>query len=191
MCTLIRVPTPLHIFLQRGFQNNQCVTPSRLLFTTAAWNGKVPYVIAESGRMLLIRAQRQRASSPRAILWPFVLATPRVPCTFETGLQYTIVITSPLSSRQDPHQVDSDTMPALPPQDDILIQNLSETLRNAYVNYILPAEGDVTISGDNEKLIHTRILGALLIRAVERLDSLGKFYLHHYVCLCEYSIPVV
>ena len=38
-------------------------------------------------------------------------------------------------------------MPALPPKNDILVRNLSETLRNAYINHILPVEGDVTIAG--------------------------------------------
>ena len=59
LSTSIRVPSSLHILLQHGFQNSQYVTLSRLLFTTAAWNGKVPYVITENGRVLLTRAQRQ------------------------------------------------------------------------------------------------------------------------------------
>ena len=102
-------------------------------------------------------------------------------------------------------------MPALPPHNDNLVTNLPETPRSAYVNHILPVEGDPTIAGDANKLVHIRILGALLIHAprrqaqewvakeiisatehkdsVERLDKLGKFYVDHLVCLCECSLP--
>ena len=88
LSTSIRVPSSLHILLQHGFQNSQYVTLSRLLFTTAAREGSVCHHGEWEGAV----DPCSTSSSLRAILWPFVLATPRVACTFEIGLEYITVL---------------------------------------------------------------------------------------------------
>ena len=116
-----------------------------------------------------------------------------------------------LSSLRD--QISS--MPPLPGLEDGLASNLPPNVRRIYDVYVLPAEKDAIRAGDERRIMHIRVLGALLIHgpndiargrvaeevatamgdfsdsncrvSFDRLSRLGELYYNHFICPCERS----